>query len=103
MKQDFNLMACMVALGALLFAGFGGCEGCSTANQTAYRGTGTAVVTVDAIMAAWGSYVAKNHPGAETEKKVADAYAKYQQSVVIVADAAIAFQKAKAANDPSLP
>ncbi len=82
---------------------FVGCQGCSTANQASYRATGVAVVTVDAAMTAWGTWVAKNHPGAATEKKVADAYSKYQRSVNLVADAAIAYQKAKAANDPALP
>jgi uncharacterized membrane-anchored protein YitT (DUF2179 family) len=91
---------CFMGIGV----GFVGCGGCSTtANQAAYRATGTAVVTVDAAMMAWGAYVAKNHPGAETERKVADAYARYQQSVSVVADMAVAFQKAKASNDPSLP
>ena len=91
---------CFMSVG-VCFVGCGGCS--TTANQTAYRATGTAVVTVDAALTAWGDYVAKNHPGAATEKKVADAYVKYQASVSLVADAAVAFQNAKASNDPSLP
>jgi len=103
------LMPLVVSLGiwiAVLALGFGmlsGCGGCSTANQTAYRATGAAVVTVDAAMKAWGDYVSKNHPGAATEQKVADAYTKYQASVSLLADAAAAYKKMKDANDPKLP
>ena len=78
-------------------------QGCSSTNSAAYHATGTAVVTVDAAMTAWGDYVAKNHPGAAAEQKVKSAYETYQRSVSVVADAASGYLKAKAANDPAMP
>lgn len=92
-----------LVLASFILAGLAGCGGCSTFGRTTYQSTGVAVVTVDAAMSAWGSYVSKNHPGAEKERKVAEAYAKYQQSINLIADTAIAYQNAKAKNDPSLP
>ncbi len=103
MRKLLPLPVCLLLIYGAVLIGVGCGSGCQSANQSSYRATGTAVVTVDAAMQAWGSYVAKNHPGTATEQKVADAYKKYQQSVNLVADAAIAFSKSKAANDTALP
>ena len=77
--------------------------GCSSLNKGSYQATGVASVTVDKAMIAWGDYVARFHPGPAAEAKVKAAYESYQQSVNTVADTAMAYLKAKAANDPNTP
>lgn len=73
--------------------------GCKSANTTAYRATGAAVVTVDKAMTAWGEYVAKFHPPVEQEQRVKDAFEKYQTAASAVAKAGA--EHAKLANDPN--
>jgi len=75
-------LALLLVAGLLLFSG---CA--TTPQQSAYRTAGTAAVSVDVAMHAWGVYVAANHPGAQIEAKVKTAYENYQASMVVVCDA----------------
>ena len=68
-------------------------SGCASANKTAYKATGVAVITVDAAMSAWGSYVKQNHPPASQEQAVKDAFEKYQAAASLVATAGAAHAK----------
>jgi len=71
--------------------------GCKTANTAAYKVTGTAVVTVDTAMKAWGDYVRDNHPSVEQEQRVKDAYEKYQAAALAVTTAGAAHARVLAA------
>lgn len=61
--------------------------GCANWKQAAYKSTGTVVITVDAAMTAWASYVATGQTKPEQEVKVKAAYEKYQSAALTVISA----------------
>lgn len=74
------------------------CSGCHGLNKATYQAAQGSAITVDAAMTAWGRYVSAHHPPVETEQKVKAAYDDYVRAAVIVADAGIAYNRAKGAN-----
>ena len=77
-------------------------SGCKTANQAAYKGVGTVIVTVETAMKAWGDYVESNHPSLEQRTAVKTAFEKYQAAMLVVTSAGAAHAKVLAdqAADP---
>lgn len=73
--------------------------GCANWKQAAYKGTGTVVITADAAMKAWASYVAAGQSKPEQEVKVKAAYEKYQRAALTL----IAAGKAATANGNRAP
>jgi hypothetical protein len=73
--------------------------GCANWKQAAYKGTGTVVITADAAMKAWASYVAAGQAKAEQEVKVKAAYEKYQRAALTL----IAAGKSATANGNRAP
>lgn len=66
--------------------------GCTTPATSAYKVTSGTYTTVNAAMTAWGDYVAAYKPGADAERRVAQAYKTWQVASVAVVDAARAAQ-----------
>lgn len=60
---------------------------CASWKSTSYKSTGTVVITADAAMQSWASYVAGGHATPAQEAAVRDAYGKYQKSMLAVIDA----------------
>lgn len=71
-----------------------GCK--STPATNVYRATGTAKITVDAAMTAWGDYVEKFRPPLAEEAAVKAAFQKYQLAEEAILDAAIEYETATA-------
>lgn len=77
-------------------------QGCGSLNKTTYKIAQGSAITVDAAMTAWGSYVTAHHPPVETEQKVKNAYDTYVKSALVVANAGIAYNRAKGAGSPDV-
>lgn len=73
--------------------------GCANWKQASYKGTGTAVVTAEAAMKAWASYVVAGQATADQEAKVKAAYEKYQKAALTL----IAAGKSATANGNRAP
>jgi hypothetical protein len=74
--------------------------GCSTTPGTAvYRTAGTAKITVDSAMHAWGDYVKAFHPPIVQEQQVKTAFYQYQLAQVAILDAAINYKTAEDTGD----
>ncbi|HXC34271.1 MAG TPA: hypothetical protein VNV43_00235 [Candidatus Acidoferrales bacterium] len=62
--------------------------GCASTGpqQVTYQAAGTTIVSVDAAMNEWGTYVAMAHPGTNAEIAVESAYEKYQSTMAVACD-----------------
>ena len=99
MKTQSNLAAIRVTISiCLLSFGIAFCgwvSGCHTAPETtAYRISGTARVTAESAMRAWGDYVSKNHPPVAQELKVQHLFDSYKAAQLALLDSAIAYSQA---------
>jgi hypothetical protein len=81
-------------LPALIFTG------CASAPANAYKAEGSAQITIDAAMTAWGDYVAANHPSAAVELQVRSAFEKYQQAELLAIDITAAYSSVALTNAP---
>lgn len=77
----------LVAVAALAFI----VSGCGGLNRIAYRTTGTAAISADHAMNAWGAYVRAGRATEADEAKVRSAYDTYQEAALVVTDAALAY------------
>jgi len=80
-------------IGLVLLLGLSGAtlSGCATAQQTAYKSEGAAIITVDAAMSAWGDYVRAGKADAITQAKVKQAYDLYFKAMQVNRDATLAY------------
>lgn len=104
MNKRFNAACAMALAFALPLAPLAlvSTQGCGSLNKTSYKVAQGSAITVDAAMSAWGSYVSVNHPPVEKERQVKAAYDTYVKAALIVADAGIAYNRAKEANTPDV-
>ena len=58
--------------------------GCANWRQASYKATGSVVITTDAAMTAWATYVAAGSAKPEQEVRVKAAYEKYQKAALAV-------------------
>lgn len=79
-------LLCSLAIGLMVT------EGCKSPESTAYKATGTVIITVDNAMQAWGDYVRTGVASVEQQQQVKDVYDKYYQSVMIERDAVISYK-----------
>jgi hypothetical protein len=61
--------------------------GCGSWKSTAYKSSGSVVITADAGMKAWASYVVSGQAKPEQELAVREAYGRYQKAMTVVIDA----------------
>jgi hypothetical protein len=74
-------------------------SGCASERKITYEAVDASYIGVDSAMQAWGQYVAKFHPSAQEEQRVADAYDKYQKASDLAIDGAGTLDAQAALND----
>src|ERR1043165_2914409 len=63
-------------------------QGCKSFQQTSYKTSGAAVLSVEAAMTLWKTYVDSGKATPEQQDKVRGAYGKYQKSMNLLIDLA---------------